>query len=173
MVINWDIINLKKLEFTQGCLIKQVIDIGKLYHHTQLLKSMRIPSTEDIIKKNTAGLHTLQGLHLTLFHTLQLKAVVHMISSCRRQVAYMNGLESWSKYVPIATWRIYNSTWQKHLINYSIYGNVVSYFKPPQHLWRTNWISNPRKQIFKAVYTGMTAGPQRFSNVFHIITYST
>ena len=48
--------DIKKLESAQGCLIKQVMGIGKRYHHTPLLKSMRIPSIEDIIKNNTAGL---------------------------------------------------------------------------------------------------------------------
>ena len=54
--ININITNMKKLETTQGNLIKQCLGISKRCHSTELLLSMNVHKISDLVKRNTVSI---------------------------------------------------------------------------------------------------------------------
>ena len=49
--------DLKLLKTTQGNIIKRIMGLNKRSHHTKLLKALKVPPIEEVIKKNSLGLY--------------------------------------------------------------------------------------------------------------------
>ena len=49
--------DLKVLKTTQGNIIKRIMGLNKRSHHSSLLKALKVPPVEEIIKKNSLGLN--------------------------------------------------------------------------------------------------------------------
>ena len=54
--INLNGINIRRLETTQGNLVKQCLGLSKRSHSTQLLSSLNIHRIEDLVNRNTLSL---------------------------------------------------------------------------------------------------------------------